>query len=212
MRIDNSHTKIAEIYNVIDWKGIMMYAEISKIIKDDVWGFDMLKTSDGETWTLVTSDGFGDKYNYGGQLYPLEKEELVEWSTKYTVTDNVSTKRLEEDNIDLAFGTDADETVIALVFVGDELVKLENLAFSADSIVLKKDYVLSFDAAKEHTVKFLFTDSGTAQTTFTIALRDRYTGFKTIDGSPYRGVNSTDILYWYEDNVRQGVVLAGCEC
>ncbi len=218
--------RFEEIYNAIDWKGIMMYAEISKIVKDDVWGFDMLKTSDGETWTLVTSDGFGDKYNYGGlrymptekgmyittanpfyggQLYLLEKEETVEWPAKYTVTDNASAKWLEEDDIDLVFGTDADETVIAQVFVDDELVKLENLVFSADSIALKKDYVLSLDSAKEHTIKFLFTDSGTAQTTFTITLRDRYTGFRKADGSPYRGMYPNDIVYWYEDDIKQGV-------
>lgn len=56
-----------DIYDKIDWDGLKMYAYISDMVKNDKWGFDMLRTSDGKTFEVVTNDGFGDKYNYGGR-------------------------------------------------------------------------------------------------------------------------------------------------
>lgn len=55
------------IYDKIDWEGLKMYAYISDMVKNDIWGFDMLRTADGETFEYVTPDGFGDRYNYGGR-------------------------------------------------------------------------------------------------------------------------------------------------
>lgn len=59
--------KAEEIYNNIDWEGLEMYAYISEMVRNDTWGFDLIKTADGENFELVTDDGFGDKYNYGGR-------------------------------------------------------------------------------------------------------------------------------------------------
>ena len=55
------------VFEKIDWEGLKMYAYISDMVKNDTWGFDMVRTSDGENFELVTDDGFGDKYNYGGR-------------------------------------------------------------------------------------------------------------------------------------------------
>jgi len=65
--VDSIKDKIIELYNSIDWEGLRMYAYISNAVKDDVWGFEIFKTADGENYEVVTNDGFGDKYNYGAR-------------------------------------------------------------------------------------------------------------------------------------------------
>ena len=59
--------EFVDLYNKVDWEGLKMYAYIAKTIENDVWGFDLLKSSDGENFELVTDSGFNDKYNYGGR-------------------------------------------------------------------------------------------------------------------------------------------------
>lgn len=59
--------KLKELYASIDWEGLEMYAYISNTVAQDTWGFDLVKSSDGENFEVVTDDGFGDKYNYGGR-------------------------------------------------------------------------------------------------------------------------------------------------
>ncbi len=59
--------KSQKAVNAIDWEGLAMYAYISSMVRNDKWGFDIIRTSDGEHFELVTDDGFGDKYNYGGR-------------------------------------------------------------------------------------------------------------------------------------------------
>lgn len=67
--------KIQDIYNSIDWEGLEMYAYINKAVMEDEWGFDLYRTSDGgESFEVITRDGFGDKYNYGCPSF-LETEE-----------------------------------------------------------------------------------------------------------------------------------------
>ena len=56
-----------DLYNRVDWTGLKMYSYIAKTIKNDVWGFDLLRTSDGENFEIITDSGFNDKYNYGGR-------------------------------------------------------------------------------------------------------------------------------------------------
>ena len=56
-----------KIYDSIDFEGLKMYAYINDMVQNDEWGFDMFKTADGENFDVVTRDGFGDKYNYGGR-------------------------------------------------------------------------------------------------------------------------------------------------
>lgn len=59
--------KIKDIIGKIDVEGLKMYIYISNMVKNDTWGFDLIKTADGENFEIVTNDGFGDKYNYGGR-------------------------------------------------------------------------------------------------------------------------------------------------
>lgn len=65
--ITNALKKIKDILGRIDIEGLKMYIYISDRVANDTWGFDLIKTSDGENFEIVTDDGFGDKYNYGGR-------------------------------------------------------------------------------------------------------------------------------------------------
>ena len=66
-KVNAVYYKAREAYDNIDWEGLKMYAYINDAVKHDTWGFDMLRTADGENFELVTEDGFDDKYNYGGR-------------------------------------------------------------------------------------------------------------------------------------------------
>ena len=59
--------KIKEILSKIDFEGIKQYAYISNTLRNDDAGFELIVTDDGENFDIVTDDGFGDKYNYGGR-------------------------------------------------------------------------------------------------------------------------------------------------
>lgn len=64
-----------ELYSKIDGKGIEMYLYINNAVMKDEWGFDLFRTCDGgNSFEVITRDGFGDKYNYGCPAF-LETEE-----------------------------------------------------------------------------------------------------------------------------------------
>lgn len=65
--LDMADEELKALYNRVDWTGLKMYSFIAKTVENDVWGFDLLVSSDGENFELVTDNGFGDKYNYGGR-------------------------------------------------------------------------------------------------------------------------------------------------
>ena len=65
--VNKDYYKVKAAYDKIDWEGFAMYAYINDMVKNDTWGFDMVRTADGENFELVTDDGFNDKYNYGGR-------------------------------------------------------------------------------------------------------------------------------------------------
>ena len=48
---------------------IEMYLDISSIIRNDTQGFDIYKSADDVNWEVVTKDGCGDKFNYGGRTF-----------------------------------------------------------------------------------------------------------------------------------------------
>ena len=52
--------KVQEIYQTIS-----LYLKISNYVRKDHQGFDIFKSEDGDDWTVVTDNGFGDKFNYG---------------------------------------------------------------------------------------------------------------------------------------------------
>lgn len=69
-------TRIEGVIDSIDWEGLRMYAWVSDTVKNDTWGFDMVRTKDGENFEVVTRSGFGDKYNYGCPSYLSTEEGL----------------------------------------------------------------------------------------------------------------------------------------
>ena len=59
----------------LDIEGIRMYICINDMVVNNDWGFDLFRSDDGgESFEVITSDGFGDKYNYGCSSF-LETEE-----------------------------------------------------------------------------------------------------------------------------------------
>ncbi|MBR1804402.1 MAG: hypothetical protein IJ775_05820 [Muribaculaceae bacterium] len=74
--LDNVAQSLQEIRDRIDVDGIRMYLYINKMVKDDEWGFDLFRTSDGVNFEVVTRDGFGDKYNYGCPSFLATEEGL----------------------------------------------------------------------------------------------------------------------------------------
>ena len=75
-QIKNALDKIKDIIGKIDIEGLKMYIYISDMVADDTWGFDLIKTADGENFEIVTDDGFGNKYNYGGRSLLAAKSGL----------------------------------------------------------------------------------------------------------------------------------------
>ena len=65
--LEMAGAEFQDLYNRVDWEGLRMYSYIAKTIDNDTWGFDLLKTADGENFELITDSGFNDRYNYGGR-------------------------------------------------------------------------------------------------------------------------------------------------
>ena len=56
---------IEDLADRIDVEGAKKYLYINNIVRNSEWGFDLYRTTDGETFETITTDGMGDKYNYG---------------------------------------------------------------------------------------------------------------------------------------------------
>ena len=56
---------IEDLADKIDVGGAKKDLYINNIVKNSEWGFDLYRTTDGETFEAITTDGMGDKYNYG---------------------------------------------------------------------------------------------------------------------------------------------------
>ena len=68
---------VSDIYDRIDGKGIEMYLYINNAVKNNEWGFDLLRTADGgQSFEVITRNGFDDKYNYGCPSFLSTEEGL----------------------------------------------------------------------------------------------------------------------------------------
>ncbi|MBR6283247.1 MAG: hypothetical protein IKR25_03000 [Muribaculaceae bacterium] len=76
IEVNDITMSLQDILDKIDFQGIKMYLEINKLVMDDEWGFDLYRTSDGETFETITRDGCGDKYNYGCPSFLATEEGL----------------------------------------------------------------------------------------------------------------------------------------
>lgn len=68
--------KLEDAYNSIDWEGMRMYLWVSERVRNDTWGFDIVRTKDGVEFEVVTDNGLGDKYNYGCPAFLSTEEGL----------------------------------------------------------------------------------------------------------------------------------------
>lgn len=70
-------SEAADISERIDVQGLDMYAYINKAVMDNEWGFDLLRTADGgQSFEVITRNGFDDKYNYGCPSFLSTEEGL----------------------------------------------------------------------------------------------------------------------------------------
>ena len=66
----------SDIANKIDLKGAEMYLYINHQVMTNDWGFDLIRTADGENFEVITRTGFDDKYNYGCSSFLSTEEGL----------------------------------------------------------------------------------------------------------------------------------------
>ena len=67
---------VSDIANKIDVKGAEMYLYINHQVMTNEWGFDLIRTADGENFEVITRTGFDDKYNYGCSSFLSTEEGL----------------------------------------------------------------------------------------------------------------------------------------
>ncbi|MBR0047576.1 MAG: hypothetical protein IJP75_11995 [Bacteroidaceae bacterium] len=67
---------LQEVADKIDIEGMEKYLYINNRVKNDEWGFDLVRTSDGENFEVITRNGFNDKYNYGCPSFLATEEGL----------------------------------------------------------------------------------------------------------------------------------------
>ena len=84
-----------------------MYIYINNTVMINEWGFDMFRTSDGETFETITRNGFGDKYNYGCPSF-LATEEGLYFGTcnpfyggQLYLLSNIQSRALPDDATDI---------------------------------------------------------------------------------------------------------------
>lgn len=189
--IEMMKEKLIENYSKIDWEGLRMYLEISEMVRKDNWGFDLIRTSDGEHFELITDDGFGDKYNYGasaflptdkglyigtcnpfygGQLYLLTTGN--EKSEEYEVIEGVG-QTYTRGGGDLVFKINADYSLFengGKVYVDEVLVDEDSYTSrSGSTIIALKQAYLDTLSAGDHAFTVVLNNGKTATTTFTIA-------------------------------------------
>lgn len=74
--LENLLKSVLKNLDEVDWQILYMYNYIASHVNSEVQGFDMFKTSDGVNFTVVTKDGFGDRYNYGGRTLQTTEDGL----------------------------------------------------------------------------------------------------------------------------------------
>lgn len=67
---------LLEISEKIDLVGLEKYLYVNNRVMNNEWGFDLYRTSDGETFEAITQNGFDDKYNYGCPSFLSTEEGL----------------------------------------------------------------------------------------------------------------------------------------
>ena len=63
--LQKAKDEIQKLADKIDVEGAKKYLYINHLVRNNEWGFDLFRTSDGENFETITRNGFNDKYNYG---------------------------------------------------------------------------------------------------------------------------------------------------
>ncbi len=169
--------KISELYEKVDWEGLKMYKKINQYVMDDVQGFDIVKTSDGVNWEIVTDDGFGDKYNYGGlrfastdkgmyittanpfyggQLYLLNNDGETP-AEKEIVVDPAEAKWVRGSEDNLTFDTNSTSNWMTVRGSDGKHVGHEGYAIENGKVTLDKSFLDNLNEGN-NTFTFVFED------------------------------------------------------
>ena len=95
---------LQDLSDKIDLVGLEKYLYVNNRVKNDQWGFDLYRTSDGETFEVITQNGFNDKYNYGCPSFLATEEGLYIGTCNpfyggqlYLLTNNTSETEMEKE-------------------------------------------------------------------------------------------------------------------
>ena len=61
--LQKAKDEIQKLADKIDVEGAKKYLYINHLVRNNEWGFDLFRTSDGENFETITRNGFNDKYN-----------------------------------------------------------------------------------------------------------------------------------------------------
>ena len=197
--LEKAIVKIADAYNKIDWEGLEMYNYISNMVKNDKWGFDLIRTADGVNFELITDDGFGDKYNYGvpsflatdeglyigtcnpfygAQLYLLTTGNEEKKVNEYEIIEGANQIFNSEDDKNLAFKCNMDYELfekMGKVYVDEkEVDEKYYTSKSGSTIITFTDEYVDLLSEGEHTLKIALNEGseGEASTMFTISKKN----------------------------------------
>ena len=132
-KLEELKAEVKEIIDKIDIKGIQMYLYINNAVMNDNWGFDLLRSTDGgESFEVITDNGFNDKYNYGCSAF-LETDEGLYFGTcnpfyggqLYLLTTDESGN--EEKDVVILGDVDGDGkvTIVDVTYIQQWLAKIE---------------------------------------------------------------------------------------
>ncbi len=74
--LEKAKEELLSLAEKIDVEGAKKYLYINNLVSNNEWGFDLFRTSDGETFETITRNGFNDKYNYGCPSFLATEEGL----------------------------------------------------------------------------------------------------------------------------------------
>ena len=160
--------KVKDAYDKIDWEGLKMYAYISDCVQNDTWGFDMLRTADGENFEFVTVDGFGDKYNYGGRCMVA-----TEYGLYLGTANPFYGAQLFRINDPEAFSSDAYLESNTITLGEDAVVKMGSVGGTGDyrySVSYKKETSSTWTVAAKNTTENTVTFKPASAVTYDVLI------------------------------------------
>lgn len=141
---------IDEFFDSQDVWNFAYYFAISSIISQSEKGFDLLISSDGVNFEVVTRDGFGDPYNHGAKgLLATDSGFYVGtsnpfWGTQlWKMTDGSEISLTATSSVYNKDSASADHKDISTSFMADKSVSLDAVSLGDQKLKAGEDYELN---------------------------------------------------------------------